>query len=221
MSISLDREYTELTNQCKPRRYNSPSRVEQAGATARAILDAAERLFAARGYTSVTMKEIAREAGIAPATAYLHFAGKVPVVEALADAITGDPGLSVEHVEGEAPAMNRIRLAAATLRRLNERSWLVADILRTQSGPNGELRALADEWRRRHLDAVARGVRAVAQAGQLQRGRSVQETADIIYAIGGVDVYRALVRERNWTPSEYEEWLTGFLAANLESPHDS
>lgn len=49
----------------------------------------------------------------------------------------------------------------------------------------------------------------------------MQETTDIIYAIGGVDVYRALVRERNWTPSEYEEWLTGFLAANLESPHDS
>lgn len=199
----------------KKRRYNSPERIERAQATRREILRVAEQLFASDGYASATMKDIADAAGIAPATVYLHFAGKGSIVQALARAITDDPNLSVEQVEREASVQEQLRLGVSILRRLNERSWVVAEILRMHSGADPELQVLRAEWQRRHIDAVTRGVAAVAHAGQLRFGLAAEEAADILYAVAGTDVYRALVRERGWSPAAYESWLAHFIDDHL------
>jgi AcrR family transcriptional regulator len=47
------------------------------------ILAAAERVFARKGYANATMAEIGREAGAAKGTAYLYFAGKQEIFEAM------------------------------------------------------------------------------------------------------------------------------------------
>jgi len=204
-----------MQEQIKTRRYNSPERVERAHATAREILRAAEQLFASEGYASVTMKQIARAAGIAPATVYLHFARKSSIVQALALAITDAPDLSVEQVETRNSVAQQMRLGVSILRRLNERSWLVAEILRTYSGTDLELKSLAADWQRRHLDAVTRGVAAVAKAGRLRPGVVAGRATDILYAVGGTDVYRALVHERGWSPATYESWLAELIDDHL------
>src|SRR5512133_86657 len=67
------------------RRYDSPRRREQAAATRRAILDAAERLFADRGYAATSVPTIAAEAGVAVKTVYVAFATKAGVLHALWD----------------------------------------------------------------------------------------------------------------------------------------
>lgn len=214
-SSSLELEYSQIEREHKPRRYNSPERVDRAQATGREILRAAERLFASDGYASVTMKDIAHEAGVAPATVYLHFARKGSIVQALARAITDDPDLSVEQVEGVASVREQIRLGVSILRRLNERSWVVAEILRMHAGADPELQLLREDWQRRHIDAVTRGVAAVAHSGQLRSALTAEEAADILYAVAGTDVYRALVRERGWSPSAYESWLARFIDDHL------
>src|SRR3954469_22767399 len=65
------------------RRYESPRRREQAAATRRQILEAAERLFAERGYAATTMAAIAAEAGVAVKTVYLAFETKSGLLRAL------------------------------------------------------------------------------------------------------------------------------------------
>src|SRR4051794_21097383 len=67
----------------KPRRYESPRRREQAAATRRDILDAAERLFERNGYAATTMASIANEAGVALKTVYLAFETKSGLLRAL------------------------------------------------------------------------------------------------------------------------------------------
>ena len=67
----------------KTRRYESPRRREQAEATRRAILEAAERLFVADGYTGTSMSRIASEARVALKTVYLAFETKAGVLRAL------------------------------------------------------------------------------------------------------------------------------------------
>lgn len=47
------------------RAYNSPRRQQQAAATRRGILEAAQRLFERQGYPATTMEAIAAEAGVA------------------------------------------------------------------------------------------------------------------------------------------------------------
>lgn len=209
-----------MSEEGKKRNYNSRDRQEKARATAAEIVRAAERLFVREGYAAVTMKDIARAAGVAPATVYLHFGSKAKIVDALAMDITGAADLSVEQLEGEPATARQLRLGASILRRLNERSWLVVEIFRTHAGADAELKALGAEWQRRHLDAVTRGVEAVAQAGELRAGLAVDEAIDVMYAIGGTDLYRALVRERGWTPERYEAWLAAFTSRYLLAETD-
>ncbi len=207
-----------MVGQSKRRRYHSPGRAEGAQGTANQILAAAERLFARDGYAPITMKEIARTAGVAPATVYLHFASKAAIVHALAGAVTGSSELSVENVETATSVEAQVQIGAAILRHLNERSWTVAEILRSQSGADPELEALAEDWRRRHFDAVQRGVAPVAGAGRLRQPLDAAAAADVLYAVGGTDVFRALVKERGWSPAAYESWLAHFMAEYLVAP---
>jgi len=55
------------------RRYDSPRRREQAAATRREILEAAQPLFERQGYAATTMAAIASEAGVALKTVYVAF----------------------------------------------------------------------------------------------------------------------------------------------------
>src|SRR5918911_1524826 len=72
-----------MADDVKPRRYDSPRRREQAAATRREILAAAERLFERDGFAATTMAAIAAEAGVAPKTVYLAFETKAGVLLAL------------------------------------------------------------------------------------------------------------------------------------------
>ena len=189
------------------RRYDSPRRRQQAGATRRRILAVAERLFAAQGYAAVTMDAIAREAGVSLATIYLHFPGRAAMVSALAEEIVAAPELNVAQVAESLDPVEQMRIGAHILRQLNERSWLIADILRTQQGNDPEMARLWALWHQRHLDAMRSAVAPVAARGGLRPGLSAETAADVLYAIGGVEVYRALVREREWAPERYESWL--------------
>ena len=189
------------------RHYDSSRRRQQAEATRRRILAVAERLFAAQGYTAVTMEAIAREAGISPATLYLHFPGRPAVVGALAEEIVTAPELSVEQVAHDVDPVEQARVGARILRQLNERSWLITGILRSQQGNDPEIARLWALWQQRHLDALRRAMAALAHAGGLRPGLDAEEAADILYAIAGTEVYRALVRERGWAPERYERWL--------------
>src|SRR5437764_12909973 len=65
------------------RRYNSPRRIEQAAATRREILEAAQRLFERDGFAATTMAAIAEEAGVALKTVYVAFETKSGVLRAL------------------------------------------------------------------------------------------------------------------------------------------
>src|SRR5688572_30838780 len=68
----------------KPKRaYNTALRREQARATRLRIQEAARRLFVTRGYGTVTMAEIAREAGVAHQTVYAVFGTKLSVARGI------------------------------------------------------------------------------------------------------------------------------------------
>ncbi|HEX9069012.1 MAG TPA: helix-turn-helix domain-containing protein [Ktedonobacterales bacterium] len=195
-------------NSNTPKRgYHSPKRRNQADATRRRIVVAAARLFAERGFSTVTMEMIASEAGISLATVYLHFSGRAAVVGALAEEIVTAPELSVEWVVQEADPVEQVRIGAHAMRQLNERAWLITDILRSQQGNDPELERLWLLWRQRHLDAMRRAVEAIASRGVLQSRLSVEAAADVLYALTGTEVYRALVSERGWKPDRYERWL--------------
>jgi AcrR family transcriptional regulator len=189
------------------RRYSSPQRDEQANATRRHILATAQQLFAEYGFAAVSMPRIAGRAGVSLATVYLYFPGKAAIVGALADELVAATDLSVEQVEREHDPIRQLRLGATIVRRLNERAWLLADILRGAHGTDERLSQIWNVWQQRHLESTRRVMQAVQARGGLRPRLGVDEAVDIFYAIAGTDVYRALVRERGWSPTRYQQWL--------------
>lgn len=197
------------------RRYDGTRRRAQAAATRERILAAAERQFAAAGYTTVTMDAIAREADVAIATLYKHFPNRTAIVEGLANAVVTAPDLNVEQVVDEPEPLARLRLGARIIADLNERAWLVTGILRDMRGTDETIARLWEEWQGRHLYAVRRAVESLADAGHLRDDLDAAEATDVLYALLGTEVYRALVRERGWTRERYEAWLFRITSREL------
>jgi hypothetical protein len=103
------------------------------------------------------------------------------------------------------------------MRRLNERAWLLADILRGAHGIDERLSQVWATWQRRHADAMRRAVAALQQQRGLRPGLTADEAVDVLYALTGTDVYRALVRERGWSPERYQRWLFELACRELLS----
>jgi AcrR family transcriptional regulator len=210
------------------RPYRSPRREQQATATRRAILDAAQRLFEAQGYAATTMGAIATEAGVALKTVYLAFATKARLLRGVWDLVLkGD--------EGDAPVADRPWYVAVLeepdpqrkLRRLAEASCTVkvriAPILHVirDAAPSddeiGELWALIQSDFHANQGAV---VATLDRAGALAPGLDAARATDILWALNHPDVWLLLVGERGWTREQFEAWLGDTAIAQLLGPDD-
>ena len=78
----------------------------------RALLDAAARLFAERGFDRVSMEDLGSAAGVSGPAVYRHFAGKQSVLAALLTDV------SQELFDGGARVISEVEDAPATLRAL-------------------------------------------------------------------------------------------------------
>jgi AcrR family transcriptional regulator len=75
-----------------------PTRAERKQATRHAVIDAALKLSAARGFSSLSLRGVAKEAGIAPTSFYRHFA----TMDELGLALVDEVGMSLRQLVREA-----------------------------------------------------------------------------------------------------------------------
>jgi AcrR family transcriptional regulator len=203
------------------RTYNGALRKEQAQMTRGRILDAARRLLTRGTYSSVTMDDIASEAGVAYQTVYAIFGTKLRLAQDLIE--VGFPhvadALKLFDQLGplDDPAVG-LRTNARVSRLIYE---LCADLLRfmRESGDPGLLARYREREEQRLAGMIQHGVPAMLErSGRLRPGISASEAVGIIWALSGPDQYTQLVFERGWTPSRYEEWLGDAMANTLLQP---
>ncbi len=77
---------------------NVSTRVEQKRATRRALIDAALVLSAERGFSGLSLRAVAKEAGLAPTSFYRHFAN----MDELGLALVDEVGMSLRQLVREA-----------------------------------------------------------------------------------------------------------------------
>ncbi len=197
------------------RPYRTTLREEQAQLTRRRILETARRLLVHRGYTQVTMQEVAREAGVAYQTVFSQFRSKLQLALELC-------ALELQHV-GEAVAMLTeardggdpeagLRRVGAFARRLYEPCAEVLRFMRESGDPD-----LISRYREigiRRLQLFAELGPQLEQAGRLRPGLSGRQAVDLVWVMAGPEVYEQLVLDRGWTPEQFESWL-GPAVANL------
>lgn len=193
-----------------PRRpYSSPRRAAQAEATRQALLEAAERLFAERGYRATPVRQIAEEVGVVPQTVYDVFGGKRGLLKALADRHTAMPPVQGEGSCRRERARETVRGAMAASNRLDLRA-IVAEA--AASDPElADLLAWADQ---RSHDDVVRITRYVVGDGPTEG--QLTAVADRLWATLSTQTFRRL-RHRGWSAERAEEWAMQVVQAAFDA----
>lgn len=198
------------------RAYRSPRRQEQAAQTRAAVLAAAERLFATRGWSGTAMRDVAAEAGVSVETVYAAVGAKTELLVAALDvSVVGDadPVPLAERAEFAALADGtvdqRLVAAARLVTAIHERNAQLALALVQGAATEPDLaRLLADAEGRRRLN--------VRRAAELISGRPVEDAqADALWAITSADVFRLLTGVAGWSVQAYEAWAVRAIAREL------
>jgi AcrR family transcriptional regulator len=212
-----------MAERVKTRRYNSPRRREQAAATRRQILEAAQRLFESSGWSATTMAAIAEEAGVSLKTVYLAFETKSGVLRALwnlrlrgddDEAPVGERAWYREVLEEPDPE-RQVRLTAQNSRMVKERIGPLLGVIRSAAPVDADSAAL---WNRIQSDFYEnqRGiVEALHKRKALRRGLDVKRASDILWTLNHPDLWQLLVGERGWTAEQWERWFTEAVRAQL------
>jgi AcrR family transcriptional regulator len=201
------------------RPYSGGLRQEQAQMTRQRILEAARRLLVRGRYSSVTMEEIAREAGVAHQTLYAVFGTKLRLAQAVVDA--GWPHVPellelVEDAKGLTEPEVWLRTMAALHRRIFEPCADLIRFMRESGDPDLFAYHLRIE-RGRYENLKGLGA-VLERSGRLRPSLSADEAVAVAWTMLGPDYYVQLVFERGWTPDRYEEWVTQALADLFLTP---
>jgi AcrR family transcriptional regulator len=196
------------------RKYESPRRREQAEATRRAILDAAERLFLANGYSGTSMSSIATEARVALKTVYLAFETKAGLLRALwhlrlrgdSDAVPVGQREWFRAVLDEPDPQRKLRLNARNSRKVKERLAVLTEVLADAASVDPDAAELHQRMQTEFYENQ-RTVLASIDAKSLARGLSLDRAADVLWTLNHPASYLLLTRDRGWSPDEYEDWL--------------
>jgi AcrR family transcriptional regulator len=210
------------------RRYLSRLRDDGARRTRRLVLDAAQELFAAQGYVSTTVEQIADRAGVSKPTVFASVGSKRTVLKELRDlalARDEEPIPVIERpwyqeVLTEPDPWRSLRLYARNVVRIQQRGAEVEEVLRNAAAADPELREL---WQTSE-DERRVGARTVVDAlllkGPLKPGLDRDAAIDVLWVLTAGDAYRRLVHRRGWPIQRYEQWLADtYCTQLLGTPH--
>lgn len=208
-------------------RYESPLRIRQAKSTRAAVLNAARDLFIAKGYGATTVEQIASRAGVSKPTVFSAAGNKQTLLAVLRDvAMAGD---DEEIAVGARPAAQQVfaepnqyratELLAGLITAIAGRYAEIDQVLRGAVGSGDE--ALRELWetaeQQRHTGARM-WADSLAGKGPLRLGIDTHTAADILWLYMSADVYHRLVRDRGWSPQQFQSWLTETLTLSLLPP---
>ena len=167
------------------------------------------------GYATTSMQAIAAAAEVVPKTVYAAFSTKSGVLSALWDVVlrgsedaapVGGLPWYREVLEEPVPE-KQLRLNARNSRIVKQRIAGVVSVIRdgATSDPGvGKLwRDIETSFHRNQLAIVE----SISQKNALKTGLGVARAADILWTLNHPDLWRLLVRERGWTPEDYEKWF--------------
>src|SRR5919197_2459396 len=205
------------------RRYDSSRRQQQAAATRRDILDAAQRLFEQHGYAATTMEAIAAEAGVALKTVYVAFETKSGLLRALWNHLlrAGRDEVPVaqqdwyREVVDEPDPERKLRMTASASVAAKRRIAPVLEVIRTAAPADADIAAL---WQRIQAEFHANQrviVESLAAKQALRPGLDIERATDILWTLNHPNLWQLLVGERGWTPEQYEQWFAEAARSQL------
>ncbi|MFH8406598.1 TetR/AcrR family transcriptional regulator [Streptomyces sp. NPDC018019] len=132
-------------------------RAEQAVETRAALIEAAKRLFATRGYLNTKVTDITAEAGRAAGSFYNHFAGKEELLKALLDelAAASDTFAAADGHKADFSDPDAIRYHVTAAWRVHREHAPIMLALRQAALVSADFARTLDRFRRAQLEDLA------------------------------------------------------------------
>jgi len=202
------------------RSYRSVTRERQAAETRLRIIEAADRLLRTKGFSGMTIEAVAKRAYVSVPTVYAIFKSKTGILIALLDQSMFGPDYDeiVRYARSATDPETRLRRAAAVASKIRSAQSGAFELMRGAGVVAPELANLEQQRERLRYDAEENVITFLRASGKLRRGLSHQRARDIFWTLTGGDVYRMLVRERGWSPQQYQDWLADTLVQLLLAP---
>lgn len=193
----------------KKRSYESPVRQRQADQTRSSIAAAARKLLQQAGYAGMTIPAVARAAGVAVPTVYAIFGSKKGIVSELLDQARfgQDYQALVKGALQSSEPRERLAFAARIARQIYDAEVPVESLLRGAGMLAPELAKVENDRECHRYEMQVEQINYLVRVNVLRSGLDRQSARDILWCLTGRELYRMLVREREWTPQQYEDWL--------------
>ena len=197
-------------------------RERQAQLTRDEILKAARRLFADRGYTRTSVRDVADAAGVSAQTVYDSIGSKQALVARLNDLIDAEAGIA--GIAGAAAGSKDPRevadMSAKVTRSIVEHCADIVSALVTGAAAEPALAVVLMEGHRRHVDGAATVVRLLTEMDAL--GKSVDATTAAEQHAAITDFRFALLLRDSygWSLDRIESWMADTSEALLLSGRD-
>lgn len=190
------------------------------------ILDAATHVFAAKGFHATTIKDIARQAGLADGTLYLYFANKTALLFAILDRLR-QRVLATTDLPTPTPTGDLADLLAAylsvPLTAFQQDEFTLFRAIMAEALVNDDLRA-------QYLESILNPTVAMAAAAitdWVAQGRLSAEQAELLPTLLSSIVHGLLVQRILGDPVLAAHWddlptrLAALIAAGLQATKDS
>jgi AcrR family transcriptional regulator len=204
-----------MTEVVKRRHYDTTARETQSAATRQRIVDAARDLMLERGYRATTIAAIATKAEVNADSVY-ELIGRKPMVlrELIEQAISGtdhevaaeDRGY-VRTIRAEPDPVKKLAIYARAVRKTQQRMAPLFLALRDASSTEPEALEVWQAISDRRAANMRTLVREIRDSGGLRTGLSIDQAADIVWAMNSSEFFVLLTVERGWSPVRFERCL--------------
>ena len=195
-------------------------RERQAQLTRDEILKAARHLFAERGYTRTSVRDIAEAAAVSAQTVYDSIGSKQALVLRLNDLIDAEAG--VLDIAGAAlRSADPAEVAAMSARITRSIVQHCADIIHalvTGASAEPDLQVVLDEGHTRHVGGARRAVERLREMNALDSSVDAEEAAEALAAITDIQFVLLLRDSYGWSLDRIEAWIAGTSRALLLGP---
>lgn len=184
-------------------------RQEYAQETRQAIIDAARKLYAERGYFATRVDDIAEEARVSPATVYAVTGSKQNLLSILIASWAEDPivASTLNDIDASNDSVAIIRELASASRTMRES---FVDIIQVMLVTAPHDKSIA-ELERSATDYYRSAIRSISgrlvELGELRPDLKLKDVADLLWFYFGYASYFTLVGDNDWSYDRAEGWL--------------
>src|SRR6516164_2670729 len=195
-------------------------REEYAQATRQAIVDAARKLFAERGYFAAKVDDIAAEARVAPATVYAVGGGKRGLLDELIRIWNPDPIVeaTITHIGASSEPVQIIREVASTVRLMREEFADVMRLLLTTAPHDPDVAEQLRSATNVYRDAFVPIAQRLSDLSALRPDLDVEQAVDLLWFYFGYSSLFTLHDDNGWSYGRAEQWLAEQACRTLLAP---